>query len=213
MKIILPIKENSIRYPNKNFEPFYEGEPLPVIKVQQLLKHYRQSDIVVVGDGPNGRMVADSFGLNWLDDGHVNTKGWEVAIRFWFTEVTDDDCVMLTYCTTPLFDYYEEIMEVWDREKHDSIFSGSPMRHFITDENGRPLNFQFGYFHRTSEYLPKWVRWDTSCHVVDGEVIREALYPAGRTPQVFIQPEPSVDIDNQLDFELAQWYYSRLKAT
>lgn len=213
MKIILPIKDNSARFPGKNFESFYEGEPMPVIKIRQLLRHFRQSDITIIGDGPGGRRFADRFGLNWLSDGHINKEGFEFAVRFWFTEVTDDDCVMLTYSTCPLFDYYGQMMGAWDREKHDSIFSGSPLRHFVTDEKGVPLNFQYGYHHRTSEYLPKWVQMDWSTFIIDGKVAREALYPVGRTPQVFVQPEPSVDVDNKQDFELAQWYYNRMKTS
>ena len=210
MKIILPIKDNSARFPGKNFEPFYQGDPLPVVKVRQLLKHFKQSQITVVGDGPRGRAIADRFGLNWLNDGHINKEGFEWAVRFWFSEVTDDDAVMLTYGTTPLFIYYKEIMEAWNRDEHDSIFAGSPLRHFVTDEKGRPLNFQYGYFHRTSEHLPQWVLMDWSCFIIDGKIAREAKYPVGRTPQVYLQPPPSVDIDVEADFEYARWHYTKL---
>jgi len=208
----MPVKDHSLRFPGKNFKEFYDGKNIEEIKIHQLLKHFERSQIVVVGDGPLGKGISDAFGLGWLDDGDINRSGFEFAVRFWFSEIVDDDAVMLTYGTTPLFNYYKEILAAWNREKYDSIFSGSIYRHFLTDEMGRPLNFQYGYFHRTSEYLPKYVQLDWSCFIIDGKVAREAKYPIGRIPQVFIQPPPSVDIDNKEDFELAQWYYSRNEA-
>jgi N-acylneuraminate cytidylyltransferase len=209
MAVIFPIKDHSSRFPGKTFRPFHNGKNLLQIKLEQLLAVFNRSDIVAVVDGPEGRGFATQHHLETIDDSHVNSTGFEWAVRYWYSEIRDNDAVMLAYPTTPLFNYFGEMVDAWNRNEYDSIFAGSTLRHFVTDEVGRPLNFQYGYFHRTSEFLPKWVLMDWSCFIIDGQIAPEVKYPIGRTPQVFLQPPPSIDIDNEEDFEFARWHYER----
>jgi len=208
MKIILPIKEQSTRVHNKNFRPFHNELSLSEIKIRQLLDNFIKSDIVVIGDGDRSKGLAKIHKVDYLSDKDYS-HDFLSAIRYWFTEITDDDCIMTTFVTSPLFDHYNDIIREWYELDHDSIFSASSFNHFITDESGTPKNFQYGYYHQTSNNLPKWVTMDWSCFIIDGKVARECKYVVGRTPQVFLQPKPSVDIDIEEDFEIAQWHYSK----
>ena len=213
MKIILPIKEQSTRVHDKNFRPFHNELSLSEIKIRQLLDNFIKSDIVVIGDGDRSKGLAKIHKVDYLSDKDYS-HDFLSAIRYWFTQITDDDCIMTTFVTSPLFNYYEEIIRVWTNcnlygKGCDSIFSASSFNHFITDESGTPMNFQYGYYHQTSDKLPNWVTMDWSCFIIDGKVAREAKYVVGRTPKIFLQPKPSVDIDIEEDFELAQWYYQK----
>lgn len=207
MKIILPIKEISTRVHDKNFRPFHNGWSLSEIKIRQLLDNFDRSDIVVVGDGDRSKALAKDYDTNYLCDKDYS-HDFLSAIKFWYSQITDDDWIMTTFATSPLFDYYVEIIDAWDFS-HDSIFSASPFRQFITDEHGIPQNFQYGFYHKISNDLPKWVTMDWSCFLIDGKIAEEASYVVGKTPQVFIQPAPSTDIDTEEDFEIAQWQYQK----
>jgi len=212
MKIILPIKEHSTRLNNKNFRPFHDGLSLSEIKIRQLLDFSDKEDIIVVGDGDRSKALAETYktGAYLCDKNH--NHDFASAINYWFTEATDcfpGEDIMTTFVTSPLFDYYNEILKAWDddHECSDSIFSASPFKHFVTDKKGIPLNFQYGYYHKTSDKLPEWFVMDWSCILTTAKVAKEAKYVIGKTPKVFSQPGPSINIDTKEDFELAQWYY------
>lgn len=207
MKVILPVKDESLRLPDKNFKDFYSGLSLCELKVKQLLKTFEPDEILVFTHGDKGKRVADTHGILWIEDSHIDCV--EDTFPFWIEHSHAEDFLILTYATAPLFDFYREIVLEWNRATHDSIFAAVRIKKFITDAKGRPLNFQYGYHHLLTQDLPEWYSPSWSCFVIDAEVAKKARYCVGRSPQIYVPPVTQIDVDSQEDFEVAQVYYCR----
>ena len=66
MKIVVPVKGNSTRVPNKNFRPFFKEESLYDLRMKKLLKVFSSSDIFVSSEDDKVRTKAEKFGANFI---------------------------------------------------------------------------------------------------------------------------------------------------
>lgn len=213
IKIAIPLKTNSERIENKNLRPFIGEDSLFDIKAKQLLKTFNPKDVYVSSENPEVKKIVEKYGFNFhLRDIALTTKNAKEnqIVRAVTSAIEDKDCdVMWVQVTQPLFNEFQEIINVWDKldDNYDSLAVVKKINHHILDEKGNPINFNFGYWHKVSQDLPKLYEVTWSAFIMKRELLDEAAYQIGRNPYLYETSTPLVDINNLVEFEVAQILY------
>lgn len=218
IKIVIPLKTNSERVPNKNLREFYNEKSLFDVKAQQLLKVFNSEDILVSSENPAVKDLTDKYGFNFhlRDIELTKSTAKENQIVKTLTDALDDkECdVMWVQVTQPLFNEFKEILNIWntiDHKKYDSLAVVKKQRHHLLDEKGNPVNFNFGYWHKISQDLPALYEVTWSAFIMSREMLNQAYYQIGRNPYLYVTDAPLIDIDNLSDFEIASLLYGYYK--
>lgn len=213
LKIAIPLKTNSERIDNKNLRPFFGEKSLFDIKAEQLLKVFPASDVYVSSENPDVKKLVEAYGFNFhLRDYSLTQKtAKENQIVKSVTSAIEDkeSDVMWVQVTQPLFNEFEKIVEIWNNldDEYDSLAVVRKISHHILDEKGNPVNFNFGYWHKVSQDLPKLFEVTWSAFIMKREMLDEAYYQIGRNPYLYQTEAPLVDINNMVEFEVAQILY------
>lgn len=213
IKVAIPLKTNSERVENKNLRPFIGEKSLFDIKAEQLLKVFKPEDVYVSSENPGVAKLVKKYGFNFhLRDIALTQKGArENQIVKTITDAIEDKTcdVMWVQVTQPLFNEFQEIMNKWEGldNTYDSLAVVKRISHHILDGNGNPVNFNFGYWHKVSQDLPKLYEVTWSAFIMKRTMLEEAYYQIGRCPYLYETNTPLVDINNLIEFEVAQILY------
>ncbi len=216
LKIIIPLKTNSERVPNKNLRPFVDGQSLFDIKAQQLLKTFNPTDIYVSSENPDVQRHTDKYGFKFhLRDAALTSRNTREnqLVKSIVDTIPGRPDIMWCQVTQPLFDEFPQLMDAYRNldERHDSICVVKKHRHHLLDERGNPVNFNFGYWHKISQDLPKLYEVTWAAFIMKRDMLEQAWYQIGRNPYLFETTCPLVDIDEVSDFEIASLLYRHYK--
>lgn len=217
IKVVIPLKTNSERVPNKNLRVFYNGKSLFDIKAQQLLKVFKPEDVLVSSENPVVKDLTDKYGFNFhlRDMALTKSTAKENQIVKTLTDAVEDkNCdIMWVQVTQPLFNEFQQIIDKWNSlsDEYDSLTVVKKQRHHLLDEKGNPVNFNFGYWHKISQDLPALYEVTWSAFIMSREMLNQAYYQIGRNPYLYVTEAPLVDIDNLSDFEVASILYDFYK--
>lgn len=213
IKVAIPLKTNSERIENKNLRSFVGADSLFDIKAKQLLKVFKPHDIYVSSENPIVGEIIKRYGFNFhlRDISLTKSNARENQIVKTITDAIEDkNCdVMWVQVTQPLFNEFEKIINVWQNidSAYDSLAVVKKISHHILDEKGNPVNFNFGYWHKISQDLPKLFEVTWSAFIMKREMLDEAHYQIGRNPYLYETSAPLIDINNIIEFEVAQILY------
>ena len=213
IKVAIPLKTNSERIENKNLRSFVGADSLFDIKAKQLLKVFKPHDIYVSSENPIVGEIIKKYGFNFhlRDISLTKSNARENQIVKTITDAIEDkNCdVMWVQVTQPLFNEFEKIINVWQNidSAYDSLAVVKKISHHILDEKGNPVNFNFGYWHKISQDLPKLFEVTWSAFIMKREMLDEAHYQIGRNPYLYETSAPLIDINNIIEFEVAQILY------
>jgi len=213
LKVVIPLKTNSERVPNKNLRPFTNGKSLFDIKAEQLLKVFNPQDIIVSSENPMVKELTDKYGFVFHQRDISLTKSTareNQIVKSIVDSIPGNPDIMWTQVTQPLFDEFEEVLDAYYNmdTKHDSLTVVQRLRHHIITEQGNPVNFNFGYWHKISQDLPSLYQVTWACFIMKREMLEQAWYQIGRNPYLYNTEKPLVDIDNLQDFEVASILYN-----
>ena len=212
LKVVIPLKTNSERIPNKNLRPFLDGKSLFDIKAEQLLKVFNPEDIYCSSENPAVEQIVKKYGFNFhLRDISLtgkNTKENQLVKTIVDTIPGKPD-IMWCQVTQPLFDDFEGLLNAYNNlaPEYDSICVVKKQRHHLLTEKGNPVNFNFGYWHKISQDLPKLYEVAWAAFIMKRDMLEQAWYQIGRNPYLYETPKPLVDIDELQDFEVAGILY------
>lgn len=128
--------------------------------------------------------------------------------------IPDKNCdVMWCQVTQPLFDEFDKLISVYNTlgSQYDSICVVKNFNHHLINENGDPVNFNFGYWHKLTQDLPKLYQIAWADFIMKREFLNQAYYQIGRKPYLFKTNKQLIDIDTEEDFKLAQIIYRGFK--
>jgi N-acylneuraminate cytidylyltransferase len=217
VKAIVPVKRNSERLKDKNFREFCDGHSLFDIRMKRLLKVMPAEDIYVSSENPEVEVKAAQYGANFLlRDLHLthNTTPMAEVITSIVSQVPGDDDIMWSQVTEPFFADIGECLRVWNGFKldvFDSLVVVKKFKNFMLDGNGRPVNFHFGQWHRSSQMLPTWFLLPFTLLIAKREAIFRCSYYIGTKPFLYKYDGTLVDIDNEEDFMVAQSVFKTLR--
>ena len=213
LKVLIPLKTNSVRVANKNLRPFVGGKSLFDIKIEQLLKCIPASDIYVSSENLYVKTVCERYGVNFLLRDVAltpNSAPWIDVVSDAVGKVPPKADIMWVQVTQPLFADFGSVIQKWEsiRGNHDSLVVVKKVAHHIIDAKGHPINFEFGYWHRISQELPSLYEITWACFCMKREMVDRTGYQIGRTPYLFETEVHLVDIDTEQDFEVAGVLYN-----
>ena len=220
MKIVIPAKSNSVRVPNKNWREFHEGASLFDIKISQLLEVFPAKDIFVSCEDESRRKQIEEYNVNFLlrdlflaaDETH-----WSDVVTGIIESVpcNDKEDIAWVQLPCPLFNA-ECFKRAWVRWKsipkdlYDCLITVQDFQDFVVDETGRPMNFQFGCWHHTSQELPSWYLIPRQFHIMKKETYLRCHYDIGTRPYLYSSNSLFSDINHEHEFRYAQYCYKEM---
>lgn len=207
---VVPMKLNSRRYPNKNIKSFTNGEPLCRYVLQTLLQ-VKEIDKIFVYCSDVSILKYLPAGVEFIQrsgnlDGDT-TKMNEVLKCF--SEEVPADVYVMTHVTAPFIrsaSIVRGIRAVLE-EGYDSSFSAKKIQDFLWKNDG-PINYELENIPRTQDLEPLWME-TSGFYIYKQQVINQLKRRIGNNPFIVEVDEiESIDIDEKIDFEIADAIYN-----
>jgi CMP-N-acetylneuraminic acid synthetase len=216
---LLPMKGHSERVPNKNIRNFC-GYPLYHAIMKNLIDSHYISKVVINTDSTIIKEDALKF---FKDDVIIHDRPESIQGDFVsMNEIIsydigrlDGEHFLQTHSTNPLMraatidKAIEKYLEIMDKG-YDSLFSVTRLQTRLYDTNGRAINHNLNELIRTQDLPP--VYEENSClYIFSRESFWKKKRRIGEKPLMFEIPrEESWDIDEGIDFEIAEFLYKKL---
>jgi N-acylneuraminate cytidylyltransferase len=215
--VLLPMKGNSQRVPNKNMKDF-AGNPLYHAVVDEILKSKYISKIVINTDS---EMIKNDIQKNYPDVFVINRPkelcgdfiSMNDLIKYDINQFHDQHFLQ-THSTNPLLKAEtidEAIMRYFSNlGNYDSLFSVTKLQTRLYDKNGKALNHNPGELIRTQDLEPIYEE-NSNFYIFSEESFQKAGNKRiGLNPQMFeMNKLEAIDIDEPEDFELAELLYRK----
>jgi len=213
---LVPIRVGSQRVKDKNFRPF-ANTTLLKLKLEILTQVDMIDEIVVNTNSDEAIQIAKDYGVSYFrreeyyaSSECTNTEHWENL-----AETTDTDYIIHTPCTAPLvkvktyYDFINRFNNSIDMG-YDSCNSVSSVKEFLWLDN-KPLNYDLDFV-PNSQDLPDIYNLTFGISIIGKDDMLKYKNVVGKKPHFYVLDEiESVDIDNQIDFDFAEFLYSRCK--
>jgi CMP-N-acetylneuraminic acid synthetase len=212
---LVPMRHESERVPGKNYRPFH-GLPLYRHIVDALLESGRVDEVVI--DTDSETIAKDAAFLDRVTtiERPAHLRGGDVPMNeVLLHDITqvDADWYLQTHSTNPLL-RPETIRDAVDRflavqPTFDSLFSVTPIRTRLWTTSGEPVNHDPNVLIRTQDLPP--VYEENSCiYLFSRPGLESRKNRIGARPLLFeIEAAEAVDIDEEIDFALAEALYAR----
>lgn len=211
---LIPMRHHSERVPGKNYRPF-AGRPLYHHIVGALLACPNVAKVLIDTDSD---FIRDDAAAHFPA---VKTIERPAHLRAGTVPMNDvllhdvaqieADFYLQTHSTNPLL-RAETITHAIDEflaayPNHDSLFSVTRLQTRLWDAQGQPVNHDPAVLLRTQDLPP--IYEENSClYLFTREVLEERRNRIGALPLLFeIDPAEAWDIDDEMDFKLAEYLY------
>lgn len=211
---VVPMRHNSERVPGKNYRMF-GGKPLYHHIISSLLSCPSISEVIIDTDSPT--ILADaekSFPRVILLERPEHLRAGTIPMNDVLMNSIrqiDADFYLQTHSTNPLLTA-ETISAAIDRFKqnfplYDSLFSVTRLQTRLWDGLARAVNHNPAILLRTQDLPP--IYEENSClYIFTRNVLESRHNRIGERPMMYeIDPVEAWDIDEELDFRIAEYLY------
>ena len=213
IKVLLPMKGNSERVPNKNMREF-DGAPLYHAIVRSLLKSKYIDSIVIDTDSPSiANDAKKSFGEKIvIIERPKEIQGDFVSMNDiinYDLSCLDGEYFMQTHSTNPLLkaETIDRAIEEYFKglDKFDSLFGVTKVQTRFYDKDAKPINHNPQELLRTQDLEPMYEE-NSNFYLFSKESFKNAGNKRiGLKPQIFeVNKLEAIDIDEPEDFILAE---------
>ena len=213
---LVPMRHLSERVPGKNHRLFC-GKPLFSYIISSLSKCPKISTIAVDTDSPVIKAhLAEKFPHVTLIDRPAHLVANEVPMNDVLLHdvgTIEADFYLQTHSTNPLLSpqtitrAIETFLE--KRNAHDSLFSVTRIQVRLWDSLCRAVNHNPSILLRTQD-LPPLFEENSCLYIFSRQTLEESHNRIGRRPLMFkIDRREAWDIDEEIDFELAEFLYQK----
>ena len=215
MKVValVPIKMNNERTPGKNTKRLSDGTPLIQCILKSLKKCYCVDEVYVYCSNEE---IKDYLidGVKYLKrDSRFDTAQADVNEMFFtFSKEVDADIYVLAHATAPLLssESIDKGISAVKSGEYDSAIAVRKMQDFLW-KDGHPLNYDTEFIPRTQDLEPLYVE-TTGMYIFTRKVIQERHSRIGAKPYLLEVSEiEATDINNPIDFEIANAIYTMIK--
>lgn len=212
MKAVILGKASSTRVKFKNYRPFYNELSLTDILLEKLVKVMDRKDIFLSCEKIELKEFSNKWGIGFIlrDESYTKLETNTVdVVRNVCKDVPGTDDILYCSCMDPLFDDYETMFKTWEevRNEHDSLNVVYPLKNYFLNQNHEPIGFGFGYWHKYSQYIPPVYQISWANEILTRKSIDTCGYMVGEKPYWYDTYTPTIDIDTEQDWELAQILY------
>lgn len=211
---VVPTRKGSQRVKSKNTRQFADTSLLE-LKLNVLKSVEGIDKIVVNTDCERSMEIAESFGvdIHRRDPHYASSEVTNDVHWRHIAEMTDADILMMAQTTSPLIKVktYQEALEVFTKPDSlfDSVNSVSAEKKFLW-QNGKPINYSYNKTPKSQD-LPDIVSLNFAITIIDRNLMLEIGNVVGASPKfITLDKIESVDIDDELDFEFAEFLYKKL---
>ncbi|MDR2436660.1 MAG: acylneuraminate cytidylyltransferase family protein [Endomicrobium sp.] len=215
IKALIPVRKGSSRIINKNIRPF-AGSSLLEIKIQQLKRIKMIEGIVVNSDSIEMLSLAQFMGCEIVKrDAFFATT--DVSANDFFENIAKPfpcDIIVMTPVTNPLLkdetikNCINKFFELRE-EGYDSLNTVHEFKEYLLLD-GKPMNFNVEKW-VSSQFLPNTQIYNNAINIISRETVLRIRNVIGFNPYFFnIDPYEAIDINNPIDFDIAEELYKRL---
>ena len=213
---IVPMRHDSVRVPGKNYRDF-AGKPLFHRIIDTLLQATEVDQVVIDTDSPEiAASAAKHFTNVILIERPLHLREGEVPMNDVLLHTISQvpsDFYLQTHSTNPLLSAVSVDRAVGQFKRqypmYDTLFSVTRKQVRLWDQLTRPVNHNANILLRTQDLPP--VYEENSClYLFTQETLEEQHNRIGRRPLMFeIDAREAMDIDEEIDFEMAEFLYQK----
>ena len=217
IKALVAVRSGSQRVVNKNIRPF-AGSSLLEIKLQQLKRIPNLDGVVVNSNDEEMLKIARGLGCETVkrEEYYASNQVSMSDVYRNMAENFDGDVVAYINVTNPLLrdETITNAIEEYKKleEKHDSLNSAHLIKEFLFKDN-LPINYDLRNQPRSQD-LPDIAALNFAVSIISRENMIECKNVVGYRPNIYLIDEvEATDIDNQIDFDFAEFMYKRMYQT
>lgn len=215
IKALIPVRAGSQRVKNKNIRPF-AGSSLLEIKIKQMMRIKELDGVIVNSESDEMLDIARSLGAEAVkrDAYYASSEVSANDLYRHIAETTDADIILWTHVTNPLLKSttIESIIKKYQTfsKEYDSITTVSLIKEFLW-LNGKPINYDVNNKPRSQD-LPHIYSLNHAINLVPRKIMYERRDLMGYKPYFYeLDSTEAVDIDNEIDFEFAEFLYKKYR--
>lgn len=214
---LVPMKANSERVPNKNIR-LLNNKPVCHWILEALSRSEYVDEIVINTDSEKIKKIVLGFDMVKVIDRPEFLLGDSVSIQPLIAhdiEYAKNDIIVQTHSTNPLLstETIDRAIETYfeNEEKHDALFSVTPIKARFYFKDGRPVNHDPNRLIQTQLLDPLYE--ENSClYIFSKETNRKVENRLGTNPYFFeIDHLEAADIDEWHDFLWTEFLMSKNK--
>ena len=212
IKALVAVRSGSVRVKNKNLRPF-AGSSLLELKLDQL-KRIKELDGIIVNSNDETMLeIAKKKGCETvLRDSYYASN--HVSMSEVYRNMAENcDCDVIAYmnCTNPLLkdSTIETAIEKYmEMEGYDSLNSAHLIKEFLF-LNNMPVNYDLLHQPRSQD-LPDYYALNFAINIIKRDDMIANMNVVGKCPWIYgIDEVEATDIDNEIDFEFAEFMYKK----
>lgn len=213
IKALVAVRSGSVRVVNKNVRSF-AGSNLLEIKLKQLKRIEELDGIVVNSNDEEMLKIAERLGCEVVkrDEYYASNSVSMSEVYKNMAENIDADIIAYINVTNPLLEdktiskAIRTYLELDNR--YDSLNSAHLIKEFLFKDM-LPINYDLRHQPRSQD-LPDIAALNFAINVIAKERMIECKNVVGYKPNIYIIDElEATDIDNQIDFDFAEFVYKR----
>lgn len=214
IKALVAVRSGSQRVVNKNIRPF-AGSSLLEIKLKQLKRIPNLDGVIVNSNDDEMLDIARRLGCETVkrEEKYASNQVSMSDVYRNMAENFNADVVAYINVTNPLLkdktiiNAIEEYKKL--EEQHDSLNSAHLIKEFLFKDN-LPINYDLRHQPRSQD-LPDIAALNFAVSIISRENMIECKNVVGYRPNIYLIDEvEATDIDNQIDFDFAEFMYKRL---
>ena len=216
VKALVAVRSGSMRVQNKNIRPF-AGSSLLEVKLNQLKRIPNLDGIVVNSNDDQMLEIAEKMGCETVkrDPYYASNEVSMSDVYENMAQQMDTDIIAYINVTNPLLND-ETIIAAIDKYKelaaagqYDSLNSAHLIKEFMFVDN-KPINYDLKHQPRSQD-LPDIAALNFAVSIISKEKMIANKNVVGEKPFIYIIDEvEATDIDNQIDFDFAEFMYKSM---
>ena len=216
VKALVAVRSGSMRVQNKNIRPF-AGSSLLEVKLNQLKRIPNLDGIVVNSNDDQMLEIAEKMGCETVkrDPYYASNEVSMSDVYENMAQQMDTDIIACINVTNPLLKD-ETIIAAIDKYKelaaagqYDSLNSAHLIKEFMFVDN-KPINYDLKHQPRSQD-LPDIAALNFAVSIISKEKMIANKNVVGEKPFIYIIDEvEATDIDNQIDFDFAEFMYKSM---
>lgn len=215
IKALIPVRAGSQRVKNKNIRPFANSSLLE-IKIKQLLSIKELDGVVVNSESDELLDIAKALGAETYkrDDYYASSTVPINEVYRNIGETTKSDIIVYANATNPLLKN-ESVSNAINAfinkdQQYDTLNSAHLIKEFMWLD-GKPLNYELDSMPK-SQNLPNIYALNFALNIFERQYAIDNSSIVGKHPLLLELDEiEATDIDNEIDFEFAEFLYNRYR--
>jgi len=207
---VVPTRSGSERVKSKNTRPFAEKSLLEykLITLLKLKENGYIQDIVVNSDCDESKRISEQYNVRFIQRDEYLASSDAPITDYWKEVLTnvETEHSMLCQCTSPLISYETYVKSI-EMYRGKSLLGTELVKDYLW-RGDESVNYNWPDHPKSQELSNDFWKINFGIVIISSEELSQ--YNNIKTPNTQMFPVPddeSLDIDNMIEFELAESYY------